>query len=375
MSKDFYKILGVSRTSTEDEIRTAYRKLAHQFHPDKTGGDKVAEEKLKEFNEAYDVLKNKDKRAQYDKFGEAGPQFGRGPGGGQAGGFESGSPFEDIFDSFFGGQGGRGRSGAQAPTHGDDLEYRVTMTLREAAFGAKKKLKFPRHENCADCGGSGAAKGSSRETCKQCNGAGQVRVAQGFFSITRGCPICHGTGAVIRDPCKRCRGAGQVNSDRELSVDIPAGVDTGSRLSLRGEGEPGRNGGPRGDLYIRVEVQPDDVFERDGVNVQCRIPVSFAQVVLGATISVPTLDGKAELKIPAGTQSGTIFKLRGLGIADLRGYRRGDQLVEVQVETPSKLGNDQKELVRQFETLNDTKAYPLHKRFMDKIKESLGGGA
>ena len=366
MSKDFYKMLGVPRTASEDEVRTAYRKLAHQFHPDKTGGDKQAEEKLKEINEAYDVLKNKEKRAQYDKFGEAGAQFGRGGGGG----FESGSPFEDIFDSFF---GGRGRSGAQAPTHGDDLEYRVTMTLREAAFGAKKKLKFPRHENCADCAGTGAAKGSSRETCKQCNGAGQVRVAQGFFSITRTCPVCRGTGAVVRDPCKRCRGDGQVNGDRELSVDIPAGVDSGSRLSLRGEGEPGRNGGPRGDLYIRVEVQPDEVFERDGVNVQCKIPVSFSQVVLGATISVPTLDGRADLKIPAGTQSGTVFKLRGLGIADLRGYRRGDQLVEVQVETPSKLSPEQKELMRQFDNHSDTKTYPLHKRFMDKIKESLGG--
>lgn len=375
MAQDYYSLLGVPRSATEDEIRTAYRKLAHQYHPDKTGGDKAAEDKLKGINEAYDVLKNKEKRQRYDQFGEAGAGAGFGGGGGGfqgfGGGGGAGSPFDDIFDAFFGGGGGR-RGGAR-PTQGDDLEYRLTITLRDAAFGVKKTLEFPRQENCNTCSGSGAAPGSSRDTCKQCGGAGQVRMSQGFFSVSRTCPVCHGSGSIIANPCRDCRGSGRVETQRELNLDIPAGVDNGSRLRVPGEGEPGAHGGPRGDLYVRIMVEADDIFSRDGNDILCRFPVSFPQAILGITAKVPTLEGEAELKIPAGTQSGTVFRLRGMGVPDLRGYRNGDQLVEVQVETPTKLTKEQKELIHKFEELSTHKTYPLHKKFFDKIKASLGG--
>jgi molecular chaperone DnaJ len=370
MARDFYELLGVARGASEDEMRTAYRKLAHQYHPDKTGGDKEAEEKFKEVNEAYGVLKNKEKRAHYDQFGTEGPQQG-----GFGGGFQQGgSPFEDIFDAFFGGQGGQGgrRGGrANAATRGNDLEFHTRITLRDAASGVKKTLEFKRKENCGECGGSGAAKGSSPTTCSQCGGAGQVRMAQGFFSVTRTCPQCHGSGSEISDPCKKCRGNGHVETHRELAVDIPAGVDSGSRLRVPGEGEPGRNGGPRGDLFVMIDVQSHPVFERDGTNILCQVPINFPQAVLGDTIKVPTINGEVELKVPSGTQSGTVFKLRGMGMPDLRGYRQGDQLVEVHVETPTKLSKQQKELVKQFGELSTHKTYPHHKRFLDKIKSKL----
>lgn len=380
VAKDYYEILGVERSATEDEIRRAYRKLAHKYHPDKTGGDKPAEDKLKEINEAYDVLKNKEKRAQYDRFGAAGSQFGGAGGfGGQGfggGGFGAGgaSPFDDIFEAFFG--GGAGGMGARTHTAramaGDDLEYRIRIGLKEAAFGATKKIRFKRREVCGDCNGTGAADASAKQTCTQCEGAGQVRMAQGFFSITRTCPRCGGSGQIVTNPCARCRGTGSVESTREIQIDIPAGVDKGSRLSLRGEGEPGRNGGPRGDLYILIDVKEDELFVRQGNDIRCQVPISFPQAILGATIRVPTLEGEAELKIPAGTQSGTVFKLRNLGVPDVRGYRRGDQLVEVMVETPTKISREQRELIEKFAELSDTQSYPLHKRFMDRIKESFG---
>lgn len=373
MARDFYEILGVPRTASEDEIRKAYRKLAHLYHPDKTGGDKAAEEKLKEINEAYDVLKNKEKRAQYDQFGAAGAGAGFGGAGGFGGFDPAGSPFDDIFEAFFGGgggpggRGGRGRAGA---TQGSDLEYRLRMTLRDAFTGKKETIRFRRNETCGECNGTGAANGSSRETCSQCHGHGQVRMSQGFFSITRTCPRCQGTGQVVTKPCAKCRGNGIVTADRELSIDIPGGVETGSRLCAHGEGEPGRNGGPRGDLYIVIEVEKDDVFRREGLDIICEVPVRFSEAVMGATIRVPTLEGEADLKVPAGTQSGTTFKLRGQGMPDLRGYRRGDQLVLIQVETPSKLTREQKDLVRRFDELSDEKTYPLYRRFLSKIRET-----
>lgn len=381
--RDYYEVLGVSRDASADEIRRAYLKLAHQYHPDKTGGDKAAEEKLKEINAAYDVLKNPDKRAKYDQFGHAADQFG-GAGGdagfgkgfgfgfGGSGGFEA--PFDDFFDVLFGrGGGGPGRRRSSIRP-GSDLEYPMSISLREAATGTAKKIRFNRMETCGDCNGVGSAPGSQPETCPDCGGTGQVRRAQGFFSITQTCGRCRGAGRVISKPCKRCSGSGQVKSERELSIDLPAGVSTGSRLRLSGEGEPGMGGGPRGDLYILVQVEPDEIFERDGNNVICEFPISFPQAALGDKIRVPTLKGKeVDLRIPPGTQSGQLFRMRGLGIPDLQGYHKGDQIVRVHVETPTKLNREQRELLERFRELGNEKDYPLHKRFMEKLKQSLGG--
>jgi molecular chaperone DnaJ len=376
--KDYYEVLGVARGAAADDIRKSYLKLAHKYHPDKTGGDKAAEDKLKEINEAYDVLKNTEKRKRYDQFGHMGEQMGGGGGdpfggfgfgGGQGGGAEA--PFEDLFDVFFGRGGGGGRRRGAAP--GNDLEYRVSVTLREAAFGTKKTIRFSRAETCQDCSGSGAAPGSQPVRCDDCGGTGQVRRSQGFFSITQTCPRCQGKGSSIDRPCPKCGGKARVRIQRELPVDLPAGISTGSRLRVAGEGEPGDGGGPRGDLHLHVEVEEDELFERNGNDIVCEVPISFPQAVLGATIRVPTLKGEAELKVPPGTQSGTVFRLRGLGVPDVRGYQKGDQLVRVQVETPTKLSRDQKDLVKKLQESCDEKSHPLHKRFMDRLKQSLGG--
>lgn len=376
--RDYYEILGVPRNATTEEIRRAYLKLAHKYHPDKTGGDKAAEERLKEINEAYDVLKNKEKRARYDQFGSAGDPFaGAGPGAAGGFGFGGGPGFETTFDDFFdvlfgrgSGAGGRRRAAARP---GNDLEYRLSISLREAATGAKRKVRFARREVCSDCNGSGAAPGTQAEACPDCSGTGQVRRAQGFFSITQTCGRCRGTGRIILKPCSRCGGGGRQRVERELSVDLPPGVDTGSRLRLAGEGEPGEGGGPRGDLYIYVEVEPDEVFTREGNDILCEVPISFPQAALGDKIRVPTLDGDAELRIPPGTQSGTLFRMRGLGIKDLRGYHRGDQIVRVQVETPTRLTKEQRELLERFNQISNEKSYPLYQRFLEKVKKSLGG--
>lgn len=377
--KDYYELLGVSRDASAEEIRKAYLKLAHKYHPDKTGGDKAAEEKLKEINQAYDTLKNSDKRAKYDQFGHMGDQFGGagGPGGfggfgfgGGAGGFEA--PFDDFFDVLFGqARGGRGRRAAARP--GNDLEYRLTLSFREAAMGTKRTFKFARREVCGDCKGTGAQAGTQPQSCADCSGTGQIRRAQGFFSISQTCPRCRGTGRIIQKPCSRCSGAGRNRAERELSVDLPAGVETGSRLRLSGEGEPGENGGPRGDLYIFVEVETDEIFEREGNDIICEMPISFPQAILGDKVRVPTLTGEADLKIPPGTQSGTHFRLRGMGIKDLRGYHKGDQIVRVQVETPTKLSREQRELIERFQEISNEKSYPLYHRFIEKVKKSLGG--
>lgn len=370
MAKDLYQILGVNRDAPQDEIRKAYLKLAHKYHPDKTGGDKEAEEKLKEINAAYDILKTPEKRKQYDQFGSTSPG-GFGGGGGPGGaGFEA--PFEDFFDMLFGQKRRPGGGGGGGPSArpGNDLELRLTITLEEAAAGAKKKVRFNRMERCGECSGSGAAPGSQPETCTQCGGQGQVRVAHGFFSVTRTCPQCNGQGKVISKPCRKCSGKGQIKNSRELSVDIPAGVDTGSTLRVSGEGEPGRGGGPRGDLYIHLEVTPHELFQRDGATLLCEVPISFTQAALGDTLRVPTLDKEAELKIPAGTQPGTQFRLRGMGLPDLRGYRQGDLIVKVLVEVPTKLSKRQRELLEEFETLNDPKASPMFKQFFDRLKRA-----
>jgi molecular chaperone DnaJ len=380
--RDYYEVLGVPRDTSAEDIRKAYLKLAHKYHPDKTGGDKAAEEKLKEINEAYDVLKNKEKRAKYDQFGHMGEQMGGGEGfggfggfggGGGAGGFEA--PFDEFFDVLFGRASG-GRGGGQrrsAARQGSDLEYRLNISLREAATGTKKKVKFARREVCSDCSGTGAQPGTQPQTCADCQGTGQVRRAQGFFSITQTCTRCRGTGKIITKPCTRCSGTGRSRAERELSVDLPGGVDTGSRLRLSGEGEPGEHGGPRGDLYIYVEVEQDEIFQRDGNDVICEIPVSFVQAIVGDKLKVPTLTGEAELKVPPGTQPGTLFRLRGMGIKDLRGYHKGDQIVRVQVEIPTRISREQRELIERFQQMSNEKTYPLYQRFMEKLKKSLGG--
>lgn len=374
--RDFYEILGVSRSASPDEIRKAYLKLAHKYHPDKTGGDKAAEEKLKEINEAYDTLKNPEKRRNYDQFGAGGNPFGAG-GGPFGGGFEgfggdTENPFGDLFDALFGRGGmGGGRPGMRP---GSDLEYRMRISLKEAALGVKKTIKFNRMETCPECSGSGAAPGTQPTRCPTCGGSGQVRRQQGFFSVTQTCPRCSGKGFIVETPCNRCGGNGRVRVSRELAVELPAGVETGSRLRISGEGEPGQGqGAPRGDLYIFVEVEEHAIFERNGNDIECEVPISFPEAALGTTIRVPTLKGEADLKVPAGTQSGAVLRLRGLGIPDLRSGRPGDQLVHIQVEIPTRLTKDQKELIRQLQGSMDEQSHPLHKRFMDKLKKSLGG--
>jgi molecular chaperone DnaJ len=377
--KDYYEILGVARDASQDEIRRAYLKLAHKYHPDKTGGDKEAESKLKSINEAYDTLKNKERRARYDAFGTAQPGAGFGQGFGEGGfgfggseGFDS--PFDDFFDVLFGrGGGARGRTRGRGARPGNDMEYRVRITLREAAAGAKRTIRFQRLEQCPDCSGTGAAAGSQPSTCPDCHGAGQVRRTQGFFSVSTTCPRCRGRGRVVGDPCRRCDGQGRVNRERELEIELPAGMDTGQRLRIPGEGEAGEPGAPRGDLYILVEIEEDNLFQRDGNDIVCQIPISFPQAALGDTIRVPTLKGEAELKIPAGTQSGKLFRMKGFGVPDVQGYHTGDQLVRVQVETPTKLSREQRELLERFQELSSEQSYPLYKRFMDKLRESLGG--
>lgn len=362
---DLYEILGVSRSASQDEIRKAYLKLAHKYHPDKTGGDKEAETKLKEINAAYDILKNPEKRRQYDQFGSTDGQPFSGFGGG-FGDFSGGgdAPFGDLFDMLFGQSGGRGRtSRAQA---GQDLVYELTLSLEEIVRSCKKTISFSRSENCGECGGSGASKGTQPEICPQCKGSGQLRQSHGVFSMSRPCSRCAGSGRVITNPCRACSGSGQVKRKRELNVDIPAGVEEGTRLRVSGEGEAGRLGGPRGDLYILVRIKTHDLFVRHGMDVVCEAPISVTQAALGGSLRVPTLSGQADLKIPAGAQSGTQLRLRGHGLPDMRGYRQGDQIVIVQVETPTKLSRRQRELLEEFESLSNNRTYPHRDDFIEK---------
>ncbi len=368
MPVDLYEILGVSKNAEQDEIRKAYLKLAHKYHPDKTGGDKEAETKLKEINAAYDILKNPEKRKQYDQFGSSDGQpfgggFGQGFGGDFGGGFES--PFGDLFDMLF---GQSGRQGAARAQQGHDLEYELAISLEDAARGCKKTIAFTRPESCGDCGGSGAGKGSKPETCSQCQGTGQVRTSHGVFSMSRTCSRCGGAGRVIANPCRSCGGSGQVRAKRELNVDVPAGVDTGTRLRVSGEGEAGRMGGPRGDLFIRLRVEPHEFFKRNGVDILCEAPVTFTQAALGATLRVPTLTGLADLKIPAGTQTGAQLRLRGRGLPDVRGYRQGDQIVIIRVETPAKISRRQRELLEEFESLSANRTYPRRDAFVENVE-------
>ena len=376
MSKtDYYEILGVSRPATEAEIKTAYRKLAIQHHPDKNPDNQEAEDKFKEAAEAYSVLSDAQKRASYDRFGHAGVGSGAGfGGGGQSAGY---SNIEDIFDLFgfgdvFGGQRGGGRASSRtAAQRGADLRYDLEISLEEAAAGKEEKLNIPRLETCDECNGKGAEKGSEPETCITCGGSGQSRYQQGFFSVMRTCPNCSGTGKIIKNPCKSCHGAGRVEKEKSLEIKIPAGVETGSRLRVTGEGEAGANGGSKGDLYVVIHVAEHEMFERQGSNLYVAHPITFAQAALGAEVNIKTLDGKdEELKIPAGTQTGTVFRVKNEGMPVLGGRGKGDMFVAVTVITPKKLTKEQRKLLEQLADVED--ADFQDENWMDKVRNIFG---
>ncbi len=345
--RDYYEVLGVSKSATADEIKKAYRRLAMKFHPDRNkDGAEEAEKKFKEAKEAYEVLKDDDKRATYDRFGHDGLKAGAGGAGGfGAEGFSD--IFGDVFGDIFGGGARRG-AGPQV-FRGADLGYELKLDLETAVAGDNVTIDVPTQVSCDGCGGSGARKGSEPVQCSACGGAGQVRMQQGFFSIQQTCPACKGAGTTIADPCLDCHGRGRVRKTRTLAVKVPAGVDDGDRIRLSGEGEAGRNGGPPGDLYVEIRVKPHRIFDREGSNLSCEVPVSFATATLGGEVELPTLDGTVSLKVPSGTQSGKVFRLRGKGVTTVRDPRQGDLFAEVAVETPVNLTPEQKELLEQFE--------------------------
>ncbi len=373
--KDFYEVLGVNRDASDDEIKKAYRKLAMKHHPDRNPDNSKAEEHFKEAKEAYEILSDAQKRAAYDQYGHAGvdPQAGGfGPGGpGNMGGFAD--AFGDIFGDIFGG----GRSGGRGGVYrGADLRYNLEISLEDAARGSETRIRIPTMEQCESCGGSGAKKGTEPKTCPTCQGHGQVRMQQGFFSIQQTCPKCHGSGRFVADPCQACHGAGRVKQHKTLSVKIPAGVDEGDRIRLSGEGEHGVGGGPSGDLYVQIHIKPHQVFQRDHDDLHCEMPVSFTIAALGGEIEIPTLDGMARIKIPAETQSGKVFRLRGKGIKGVRSHSHGDLMCHVVVETPVSLTERQKELLRELEAINlqdGSRHNPRAKSWMDKVKDFFGG--
>jgi molecular chaperone DnaJ len=347
MSKrDYYEILGVSRNATEAELKKAYRRLAMKFHPDRNPDDDQAEARFKEAKEAYEILGDARKRAAYDQFGHAGVEQGAGGGFSAADAF--GDIFGDVFGDIFGGGRGRGR-GRSRVFRGADLRYELDIELEQAASGDDVTFRIPVMAQCGECGGSGATKGSGPVTCETCSGHGSVRLQQGFFSIQQTCPRCKGAGTVVSDPCRACHGEGRVRESKTLNVKVPAGVDTGDRIRLSGEGEAGRNGGPPGDLYVEINVRPHSIFERHGADLACDIPVSFATLVLGGSVEVPTLDGQVALKIPPETQTGRVFRLRNKGVRPVRGGATGDLLARVNVETPVKLDKRQRELLKAFD--------------------------
>lgn len=371
MSKrDYYEVLGVERGVDEKELKKAYRRIAMKCHPDRNPDDKAAEEKFKEASEAYEVLSDSQKRAAYDQYGHRGVEGMAGGGGGQ--GFGNFSDiFGDVFgDIFGGGGGGRGRGG---PSRGSDLRYTLDLDLESAVKGTTVKIKVPTLVVCEPCDGSGAKKGTKASTCTTCGGVGQVRMQQGFFAVQQTCPNCRGRGTIITDPCTSCHGQGRKEETRTLSVKVPPGVDTGDRIRLSGEGEAGEAGGPPGDLYVQVHVKDHAIFERDGRNLYCEVPISFVDAALGGELEVPTLDGRVKLKVPAETQTGKMFRLRGKGVVPVRGGAPGDLMCRVVVETPVNLSNKQKQMLRDFqETMGSSKHSPRQSSWFEGMKNFFG---
>ncbi|MCA1248079.1 molecular chaperone DnaJ [Massilia sp. MS-15] len=369
--RDFYEILGVAKNASEDDIKKAYRKLAMKYHPDRNPDNKEAEEKFKEVKEAYEMLTNPEKREAYDRYGHAGvdPNMGGGGFGAGAGGF--GDAFGDIFGDIFGGGRGRGGGGPQV-YRGADLRYNLEITLEQAAHGYETTIRVPSWDKCDTCHGSGAKPGTQPVTCTTCAGHGQVRMQQGFFSIQQTCPKCHGSGKIIPEPCAACGGAGRIKRNKTLEVKIPAGIDNGMRIRSTGNGEPGTNGGPPGDLYVEIHIKPHQVFQREGDDLHCEMPISFAKAALGGEIEVPTLTGKVSFTVPEGTQTGKTFRLKGKGIKGVRSGYTGDLFCHVVVETPVKLTDKQKDLLREFERMTNeggAKHSPQSKGWMDKVKD------
>lgn len=374
--RDYYEVLGVAKGASADELKKAYRRLAMKHHPDRNPDDKASEEKFKEANEAYEMLSNEDKRAAYDRYGHAGvdPSMAAGGGGGFGGG-GGGAGFGDIFGDVFGdifGGGGRAGGGQQRSNRGADLGYTLDLDLEEAVRGTKVQIRVPTLAECEICDGTGAKKGTSVTQCRTCSGSGQVRVQQGFFVMSQTCPTCHGRGKVIPDPCKSCHGEGRVRKQKTLEVKIPAGVDTGDRIRLSGEGEAGAHGGPAGDLYVQVSVREHRIFKRDGGDLYCEVPIDFTEAALGGELEVPTLDGRVKLRIPEGTQTGKLFRLKGKGVKPIRSHAPGDMLCRVVIETPVNLNSKQKELLNEFrDTLkgSDAKQSPQQASFFSAVRK------
>ncbi len=379
--RDYYEVLGVSKSASADEIKKAFRKQAKKYHPDLNPDNKEAEAKFKEVNEAYEVLSDSEKKQRYDQFGHAGvdPSFGGGSGFGGFGGFDGGFDFGDIFEGFFGGGfGGRGGARRNAPKRGADLEAQVTVTFEEAAFGCEKEIHLYRTEFCPDCDGSGAKEGSEVVTCSACGGSGQVRSTQrtilGNMSTVTTCTTCGGKGKIVKEPCGKCAGKGKVRKSRTIKVKIPAGIDNGQSISLGGQGNVGDKGAPSGNLFVSVAVEPHELFQRSNFDILCEVPITFVQAALGAELEVPTLDGKVKYTIPEGTQTGTVFRLKGKGITMLRRNGRGDQYVKVTVEVPTHLSSKQKEILRSFEGELKGNNHSKQKSFFEKMRGNSGKG-
>ncbi|MFK7890638.1 MAG: molecular chaperone DnaJ [Granulosicoccus sp.] len=368
--RDYYEVLGVSRDVSDAELKKAYRRLAMKYHPDRNTDDADATEKFKEAKEAFEVLKDKDKRAAYDQFGHAGVSNQPG-GGGFGGGADINDIFGDVFGDIFG--GGRRGGGGSRVYRGDDLQYNLEITLEEAVAGTTAKLKIPTLVSCDVCDGSGAKRGTSPSACSTCHGVGQVRMQQGFFSVQQTCPACRGKGKVITDPCPKCRGQGRVQKEKTLAPKIPPGVDNGDKIRLSGEGEASDSGGPAGDLYVAIHVKPHPIFKRDGADLVCTVPIDFVTAALGGELEVPTLDGRVKLKIPAGTQSEKTFRLRGKGVKPVRGGAVGDLLAKVRIETPVHLNTEQRDLLSKFqETIGGSNAHkhsPQAHSWLDGVKK------